>query len=174
MGKTILNRLHRPELGDMNQERALAEARQVLFAARGERVRPGWDDKVLADWNGMMISALAKAAPVFKEAAWLDAAEVAFGFVVEHMMDGGRLKHANGTTQTNRISSPGDAWMISTRSSHSEIGWSSRDTIRSPVRSPPIAATPPLCTEPTTGGKYGPTPSLAEPSSRGGRSTIAV
>jgi uncharacterized protein YyaL (SSP411 family) len=93
-GKTILNRLQRPETGTVAQERALAEARQILLTARGKRVRPGWDDKVLADWNGMMISALAKAAPVFDEPAWLDAAEVAFRFVVEHMTEGGRLKHA--------------------------------------------------------------------------------
>jgi uncharacterized protein YyaL (SSP411 family) len=93
-GKTILNRLQRPELGDGAQEDRLAKARDVLFVARSTRVRPGWDDKVLADWNGLMIAALAKAAPVFREPAWLEAAETAFRFVVEHMTEGGRLKHA--------------------------------------------------------------------------------
>ena len=93
-GKSILNRLHLPGAPGMEQERALAGARQILFAARSGRVWPGWDDKVLADWNGMMISALAKAAPVFKEPGWLEAAEAAFRFVVENMTEGGRLKHA--------------------------------------------------------------------------------
>jgi len=92
--KTILNRLQRPELGDAAEETALAESRKVLLAARGARVRPGWDDKILADWNGLMIAALARAAPVFGEAAWLAAAETAFRFVTEEMTEDGRLKHA--------------------------------------------------------------------------------
>ncbi len=93
-GKTILNRLQRPELGDAAAEAALAESRNLLLAARAERVRPGWDDKILADWNGLMIAALARAAPVFGEASWLTAAETAFRFVTEKMTQDGRLKHA--------------------------------------------------------------------------------
>ena len=62
--------------------------------ARAERVPPGWDDKVLADWNGLMIAALARAAPVFGEAPWLGLAETAFRFVVERMTENGRLKHS--------------------------------------------------------------------------------
>jgi uncharacterized protein YyaL (SSP411 family) len=93
-GKTILNRLPRPELGDAEQEGRLAKARAVLLEARRGRIRPGWDDKVLADWNGLMIGALARAAPVFREPAWLEAAETAFRFIVEHMTEDGRLKHA--------------------------------------------------------------------------------
>ena len=38
-------------------------------------MRPGWDDKVLADWNGLMIAALANAAVVFQRHDWLAAAE---------------------------------------------------------------------------------------------------
>ena len=72
----------------------LARARAVLFEARAPRVRPGWDDKVLADWNGLMIAALARAAPVFDEPAWLAAAETAFRFIVERMTEDGRLMHS--------------------------------------------------------------------------------
>jgi uncharacterized protein YyaL (SSP411 family) len=72
----------------------MAEQRATLYAARALRVWPGWDDKVLADWNGLMIAALARAAPVFGEADWLAAAERAFEFVTVHMTDGGRLRHA--------------------------------------------------------------------------------
>ncbi len=93
-GKTILNRSRKPELRATQEEAVLAEARAILFAVRERRVRPGWDDKVLADWNGLMIAALARAAPVFGEPSWLGAAERAFEFVVENMTGEGRLKHA--------------------------------------------------------------------------------
>ncbi len=93
-GKTILNRSRDPALKDAATEAKLAAGRARLLAARAERVRPGWDDKVLADWNGLMIAALARAAPVFGEPAWLAAAETAFAFVVENMTEDGRLKHS--------------------------------------------------------------------------------
>ena len=93
-GKTILNRSRDPALKDAATEAALAEGRARLLAARDARVRPGWDDKVLADWNGLMIAALARAAPAFGEPAWLAAAESAFTFVVQNMTEDGRLMHS--------------------------------------------------------------------------------
>ena len=93
-GKTILNRTARPELGTETEEGALAAARARLLTLRGERVRPGWDDKVLADWNGLMIAALANAAAAFDEAEWLDTARRAFDFVAAAMADGDRLWHS--------------------------------------------------------------------------------
>ena len=48
-------------------------------------MRPGFDDKVLADWNGLMIAALANAADAFDRADWLEAAERAFDFVCTRM-----------------------------------------------------------------------------------------
>jgi uncharacterized protein YyaL (SSP411 family) len=89
-----LNRSKRPELGDASYEAKLAELRRKLWQAREERVRPGWDDKVLADWNGLMIAALANAAAVFDEPAWLEAAKAAFRFVAERMTEQGRLRHS--------------------------------------------------------------------------------
>ena len=56
--------------------------RAKLLARRANRIRPGWDDKVLADWNGLMIAALAHAARVFDRPDWLKAATTAFDFVV--------------------------------------------------------------------------------------------
>jgi hypothetical protein len=93
-GVTILNRLQTPELLDEATELKLAECRDKLFARRETRVRPGWDDKVLADWNGLMIPALANAAAAFNEPAWRGAAESAFQFVREHMQVDGRLRHS--------------------------------------------------------------------------------
>ena len=71
----------------------MARLGAVLRTARERRVRPGWDDKVLADWNGLMIAALANAALVFSEPAWLDAATTAYEFVRTHMTIDGRLHH---------------------------------------------------------------------------------
>ena len=57
---------------------------------------PGWDDKVLADWNGLMIAALANAAAVFQRDDWLAAAVRAWRFVMDRMRDGdGRLFHSH-------------------------------------------------------------------------------
>ena len=93
-GKTILHRNRAPELGDGESEARLAKARGMLFEIRASRVRPGWDDKVLADWNGLMIAALAEAGAVFGEQSWIDAAARAFAFVQESMAEGDRLKHS--------------------------------------------------------------------------------
>ncbi len=86
-GHTILNRLHHLELADPATEAELAACRAILFHAREERVHPGLDDKVLADWTGLMIAALANAATVFERPDWLDYAIDAFAFVAEQMSD---------------------------------------------------------------------------------------
>ena len=93
-GKTILNRSADVALDDPDVEATLAEQRALLFAARAKRIWPGWDDKVLADWNGLMIAALARAAPVFGEPDWLAAAERAFAFIAETLCVDGRLHHS--------------------------------------------------------------------------------
>jgi uncharacterized protein len=64
-GHNILNRLSHPDLLSAEDEGRLAEARQKLLERRRGRVAPGFDDKVLADWNGLMIAALAEAGLVF-------------------------------------------------------------------------------------------------------------
>jgi uncharacterized protein YyaL (SSP411 family) len=92
-GKTILNRSHASLLGDAEDEAALAADRARLLEARARRVRPGLDDKVLADWNGLAIAALAEAGRVFDRADWVDAARAAFDFVVANMVVNGRLHH---------------------------------------------------------------------------------
>ena len=61
---------------------------------RDLRVRPGLDDKVLADWNGLMIAALVNAGVIFGEAAWLGMAERAFAFIAREMTRGERLGHS--------------------------------------------------------------------------------
>ena len=68
--------------------------RDRLLAARCQRVRPLLDDKVLADWNGLLAAALARAGRVLDEPAWALAASRAVDFVLSEMRDGsGRLLH---------------------------------------------------------------------------------
>ena len=73
---------------------ALEASRTALLAERGKRVRPHRDDKVLADWNGLMIAALAKAAVVFGEPSYAREAAGAAEFVLTKLRDAaGNLLH---------------------------------------------------------------------------------
>jgi uncharacterized protein YyaL (SSP411 family) len=92
-GHNILNRLkHVPR--STEDEMRLAPMRMKLLGARAKRVRPGLDDKVLADWNGLMIAALVNAGLLFEEPAWLETAARAFLFVDAKMAHGDRLGHS--------------------------------------------------------------------------------
>jgi uncharacterized protein len=94
-GHTILNRLNTPVPADLGTERELALCRSLLFQVREKRIRPGLDDKVLADWNGLMIAAMANAGLIFERADWIETAGGAFAFIREHMSDpDGRLLHS--------------------------------------------------------------------------------
>jgi len=68
--------------------------REQLFTARESRVHPGKDDKILTDWNGLMIAALAKASRILNEETYADAAKRAGDFIIEKVCDSkGRLYH---------------------------------------------------------------------------------
>ena len=90
----ILNRLHHLELLDADSEAKLALMRAKLLDHRASRIRPGWDDKVLTDWNGLMISALANAAAAFDQPDWLDMAARAFAAIEGKMSGAGHLMHS--------------------------------------------------------------------------------
>jgi len=69
-------------------------ARQKLFAVRNKRVHPHKDDKILTDWNGLMIAALAKGAQAFDEPKYADAAKRAADFILTGMRrEDGRILH---------------------------------------------------------------------------------
>jgi uncharacterized protein len=94
-GKNILNRSKMPERADAGIESELAACRALLLQAREHRVRPGWDDKVLADWNGLMISAMANAGAVFDRPEWIEHARRASDFIRREMIGAdGRLLHS--------------------------------------------------------------------------------
>jgi uncharacterized protein YyaL (SSP411 family) len=72
----------------------LEKAREKLFAAREKRVHPHRDDKILTDWNGLVIAALAKGARALDEPQYTEAAEQALDFILMNMRNSqGRLFH---------------------------------------------------------------------------------
>ena len=71
----------------------LKRIRGKLMAARAIRIRPLRDDKIMTDWNGLMIAALAKAAGVFEDDSYADAAEKALEFIL-----------GNATAETGHLS----------------------------------------------------------------------
>ncbi len=66
---------------------AVPPAERQLLEARGRRIRPHLDDKVLTAWNGLMISAFAKGARVLGDSRYLEAARRAADFVLTRMYE---------------------------------------------------------------------------------------
>jgi uncharacterized protein YyaL (SSP411 family) len=100
-GKNILH-FKRPlqelalELGTKPEElnTILEDARQKLYEVREKRIHPFKDDKILTDWNGLMIAALAKGAQAFNSAKYAEAAEKSINFVLSKLQTAdGRLLH---------------------------------------------------------------------------------
>jgi len=93
-------RLNIPHLKNYNANGSndFESAREKLFNIREKRIHPLKDDKILTDWNGLMIAALAKAAIVLNEPVYLDAAEKAAEFVLHSISKGERLlkRYRNG------------------------------------------------------------------------------
>lgn len=100
-GKNILHLKSSPELleAELGMEKAdfidrLEEARQDLFDARERRVHPAKDDKILTNWNGLMIAAFAKAAQTFDQPKYSNIARKAAEFILKNMKTSdGRLMH---------------------------------------------------------------------------------
>jgi len=68
-------------LNEAGAAESLAESRKLLFDVRAKRPRPHLDDKIITAWNGLMISAFARAAQVLEDPAYLEAANKAADFV---------------------------------------------------------------------------------------------
>jgi hypothetical protein len=80
---SILHRMH--ARGELARPPAIEAARQRLFEVREGRVRPGLDDKVLTEWNGLMLATLAEAAAATGRADWLEAAVASGEFLVREL-----------------------------------------------------------------------------------------
>ncbi|MBI2339295.1 MAG: thioredoxin domain-containing protein [Deltaproteobacteria bacterium] len=72
---------------------SLKSAHQKLFEIREKRIHPHKDDKILTDWNGLMIFALAKGYQVLGDEKYLQAAQKATGFLEKNLYRNGRLLH---------------------------------------------------------------------------------
>ncbi len=75
-------------------QKTIAEARAELYAARAQRVPPLLDDKILTEWNGQMISAMARAGFSFDEPRYTKAASRAADFILDKLSAKGRLLRA--------------------------------------------------------------------------------
>ena len=88
-GRSIPNRIsHR---GDITRNETIESWRAALHRVRAQRPRPGLDDKVLLEWNAMMLSSLCEVASAFNDSALIDAATKNARFLVSHLRD------SNGT-----------------------------------------------------------------------------
>jgi uncharacterized protein YyaL (SSP411 family) len=76
---------------------------ETLRNARDARIHPGLDDKILSDWNGLMIAAMARGYRVLGDVAYLESATAAAEFVLGRMVEDGRLLHTcrNGEARLN-------------------------------------------------------------------------
>ncbi|MDL5503589.1 MAG: thioredoxin domain-containing protein, partial [Candidatus Methanoperedens sp.] len=66
-------------------EESIESSRHKLFEAREKRIHPGKDDKILTDWNGLMIAALSKASQAFGEPGYAKAAQNTADFILSTM-----------------------------------------------------------------------------------------
>jgi uncharacterized protein YyaL (SSP411 family) len=94
LDRSLAEEAERRGLDEEALRATLGDVQETLLAARDERPRPGLDDKVLTDWNGLMIAALATAARTFDDSDFEEAAVDAADFLLDTMRDGeGRLLH---------------------------------------------------------------------------------
>ncbi len=90
------------ELNELRK--TLDECRGILFESRSQRVWPGKDEKVITSWNGLMISAMARAGRVLGELKYIEAAANAGEFLWQRLRDdSGRWQHTwkDGVSKVN-------------------------------------------------------------------------
>jgi len=83
--KTVKEYADEKNLNDGHIKRELAQSLKKLFKEREKRIHPHKDDKILVDWNGLMIAALAKAGTAFGEEKFINSAEAAAQFILQNM-----------------------------------------------------------------------------------------
>jgi uncharacterized protein len=84
---TIAETAKQFEKSEDEVRQSIERSREKLFAIRAKRPRPHLDDKIIAAWNGLMISAYARAAQVLDEPRYLETATRAANFIRKHLWD---------------------------------------------------------------------------------------
>ena len=70
------------------------QLRPTIFDCREKEIHPITDDKILTDWNALMITALAKAGSIFDDSNLIDVAVKAYSFISENLFENNHLKHS--------------------------------------------------------------------------------
>jgi uncharacterized protein len=91
-GRSIPNRMH--ARGSLARPADVEALRVVVFAARETRPRPGLDDKVLTEWNALVIGALAEAGAALGEPTWIDAARRCASFLCDTLRVDGQWRRS--------------------------------------------------------------------------------
>src|SRR5712692_948935 len=92
--KPIKNLAAELKMPEADLQTRLETSRQKLFAVREQRVHPGKDDKILTDWNGLMIAAFARGAQVLDEPKYAEAARRSVDFILKNLRTpDGRVLH---------------------------------------------------------------------------------
>ena len=91
---------------------AVDALRERLFDAREQRARPGLDDKVITEWNALMIASLAEAGTLLGEPSWVDAAADAARFLLDELRGDdrrwSRAWHTDGTPRARHAALAAD------------------------------------------------------------------
>jgi uncharacterized protein YyaL (SSP411 family) len=88
------NILHVKRPPDQQTQAKVEAAQKKLYAAREKRVKPGRDEKVLTDWNGLMLRAFAEAASHLGRHDYQVIAEANANFILNTLWDGSHLLHS--------------------------------------------------------------------------------
>ncbi|MBL4655014.1 MAG: thioredoxin domain-containing protein [Bacteroidia bacterium] len=92
---------HKISVKELRQK--LTSAKEAVFKVRSKRIRPGLDDKILTEWNALMLKGYVDAYRAFNDDKFLKIALKNAKFIVENMMDGSRLDRnfKNGKSTIN-------------------------------------------------------------------------
>ncbi|MHA2392349.1 MAG: thioredoxin domain-containing protein [Promethearchaeota archaeon] len=96
------NILHLKNIPDKASQENIEKIRDKLFQVRKRRVHPHRDEKILTDWNGLMIAALAKGGAVFQKEEYLSAAKNAIEFILTQLRDSDKKllhRYKDGTSE---------------------------------------------------------------------------
>ena len=85
--QSILEWASKEGISEQRAKEIKTEVKQRLLDARGSRIRPGLDDKIILGWNALLANALFQAALVFNESSWMKVAEKNTQFLMKEFFD---------------------------------------------------------------------------------------